>query len=927
MAIAVELWLAPFGIIMKHIQFVFLVPYLLIFLSAELEGQSPNLSTSQFLPGSPVVGPAVGNQRSPAMSKGSSSTLLVFEDARSGDSDLFGVRLDASGSPLDSVPFPIAADPANQSAPRVAWNGQSWLVVYTSQVDPGSGYWTEKYYARRVSTGGQVLDSVPMLINDVYSGPKYFGLGSDGQNWVALYMSQDASSNLSLRAKRIAPNGTVLDPNGVLVFAGYGSDLTANYCGGQFLFTWRDYGPGLHGRRFTPQLQPIDAGAVLLPAGPADVTLTSDLTTNGNEYFLAWMRENIYYTSDVVGVRIDASLNIIGNPMITISGSSPSAYHIDPRVVWDGSQWVVAWLTNGSQSALAARVSSTGIVLDPGGVALPDGSPNYLYEPAIGALPGGGALYAWHDIRYAGTSLYDVFGIPFNGTGVSGVERCYSVGSEALRSPRVAPGLNQYLVTFRADLSNASRVMAQRVDSFGNPLDEEPIEVAASTHPYMYSGGAAWNGSVYLVVWTDGLLGATYARRMLPDGSWMDLNPIFVFLGGEADVAALGADFLVTGLHAPSNPQFIGSYGARVRGSDGVVLDNPPLSIGQSYATRSRVVVLGGKWLVVTERHFTHNSNQSNVIFHFVTASGVVSSEFIAANSINIQDWGSIDVASSDSSALIVCQSGSNWTNTDVYARRVLPDGSMPAPLFNITGSVGLGQSKATVAWTGSEYVVGYETLQNNIWGYDLEPDIHGVRISEVGSLVDNSGFALWNDENYEVTVESGSLGNGRALLAASVYVDGAYGSFRISVRGMRPVGLNNYGSGTPGCAGLERMDASGAPNTNNFGFQLMCDRAPANQLGLGIVTDLQDATGSDSFGIGLLMHVGLAGANEIIALDFYSDNLGFGVAAAPIPNDPSLIGKKYFAQAIWLWTPASCVPSNYGLSSSDGLEIQIQSP
>jgi hypothetical protein len=99
--------------------------------------------------------------------------------------------------------------------------------------------------------------------------------------------------------------------------------------------------------------------------------------------------------------------------------------------------------------------------------------------------------------------------------------------------------------------------------------------------------------------------------------------PIFVLFGGSSDVAALASDFLVTGLWAPSYPQYVGSYGARVRGSDGAVLDNPQILIGGSYATRARVETLGGNWIVVTERHATHNSNVTSIEFSFVSPNGV----------------------------------------------------------------------------------------------------------------------------------------------------------------------------------------------------------------------------------------------------------------------------------------------------------------
>jgi hypothetical protein len=43
------------------------------------------------------------------------------------------------------------------------------------------------------------------------------------------------------------------------------------------------------------------------------------------------------------------------------------------------------------------------------------------------------------------------------------------------------------------------------------------------------------------------------------------------------------------------------------------------------------------------------------------------------------------------------------------------------------------------------------------------------------------------------------------------------------------------------------------------------------------------------------------------------------------IPNDPALVGKTYYAMALWAWTSCSLPPFN--LSTSRGLAIAILVP
>lgn len=150
----------------------------------------------------------------------------------------------------------------------------------------------------------------------------------------------------------------------------------------------------------------------------------------------------------------------------------------------------------------------------------------------------------------------------------------------------------------------------------------------------------------------------------------------------------------------------------------------------------------------------------------------------------------------------------------------------------------------------------------------------------------------------------------------------------------MRPVrtlyGLASYGTGTPGCEGPEFIFGNSNPNIDNPGFAIRCSNAPPLSFGMLLITNAQDEAGSNSFGLGALMHVGVASATELEAFGMLSDKTGSAETTTPIPNDPQLIGKVYFAQAFWSWTgePLRCtsgLPSISGLSSSNGLWIDIQ--
>ncbi|MBL8896854.1 MAG: hypothetical protein JNM84_04470, partial [Planctomycetes bacterium] len=802
---------------------------------AMLHAQSARYDAPLHLSGSTAIGPAAGTQRNAVLAQGNTSSLLVYEDSRAGDRDIYGARVDAQGALIDAAPFPITHAPGDQTAPRVAWNGTNWLVVYASQVDPGSGYFATEVACVRVSSAGAVLDTNRIRIGEDSSGATY-AVGSDGLNWVVT-MAGYSGGTAGLVAKRVSASGTVLDPAGVAVLPSgssiiFGAEIT--YAQGTYLFSWSE---GVRrGRRFDTSMRPLDAGVRTLPVEGGAIT------SNGLQHFALWMRQTPAFTSEIVGARLDAQLNRLDAQPIAISGANPTANQTEPRVVWDGAQWIALWLSYASLDMRCARVSATGSVLDPGGVLVPDQAPSYLYGHALGALPGGGALATWHESRFG--TADDVFGVPFSAAAAMGTESIYSLGAEALQAPRVGAGPDHYLVTARGERADGTRVLSWRVDASGVPLDAQPILVASASHALLHAGGSAWNGALHLVTYANASDGWIYARRLDRDGAWIDPAPFRVLRGAGADVAALQGDFLVVGVHAPGYPQYVSSFGARVRGSDGAVLDATPLALAGSYATRARVAILGGQWLVATEQHWSHNQSQGGISTHFVTSAGAITAGSGMAV-LTIQNWGSVDLASSGNSALIVSQSGSNWTNTDIFVQRLLPDGSSPQGMRAITTSAPAGQHRASVAWNGEEYVVAFESYQNNVWGYDFEPDVYAQRLREDGSSIDTQGFALWSSEDYETHVDQEGLGAGRSLVAAAVIVDADYAGTQIALRAQRPRGVASYGTGTAGCTGPERLDANGPVVPGNAAFALRCAHAPESSLGALLLSRDADLAGS----------------------------------------------------------------------------------
>ncbi|MBI3817135.1 MAG: hypothetical protein HY286_00470 [Planctomycetes bacterium] len=139
------------------------------------------------------------------------------------------------------------------------------------------------------------------------------------------------------------------------------------------------------------------------------------------------------------------------------------------------------------------------------------------------------------------------------------------------------------------------------------------------------------------------------------------------------------------------------------------------------------------------------------------------------------------------------------------------------------------------------------------------------------------------------------------------------------------PVGVIPFGTGTAGCNGLERLSANEPVASGASNLQFISSNAPPSSVGALIISDQADLFGSDTFGLGILVHVGLNTTN-LSWLDMYSDAWGTGFTdSKSLATGQVIPGQVYYLQSFWLWPSGGCSPSNSNLSSSNGLAITIQ--
>ena len=746
----------------------------------------PTFAAGLLLPGDDAIELSAGDQIAPAIAFADNTFLAVWSDGRANPTtfyeyetsrDLYAVRLDTAGNPIDPLPIALVAGPSSQDNPQLSWNGSNWLVVFESYDVGGTGYYQKALQAVRVSAAGQVLDDPPIQLVGLTPAGRYWAVASDGDGWVVV--NQGTSATNDIVAMRISADGALLDSAGRSVLAAtyyQRSNLRLAHAGGVYLLTFDDlYVNGLFATsavRFDGNLMPLD---------PAPLPLLEQslggLASNGVEFYAVWNQQLPDFSTAVTGSRISTAGVKLDDNGDNISGANPAS--AGPGVTWDGIDWKVTW---GSSNTLrVARIDTAGQVLDPGGVAVP--GPRVGVAAANGS---GGLQLVWTEFA---ANNYDVQTANVSAANSASANIGLSTSTARQLRADIASDGNGYLLAYRSDTAATSRVLAQPLDANGTPLTTAPIQLdAGSNLTGPGSPSVAWNGSLYMVVW--GSSAGVVAQRLLADGSAVDAAPFVVMSPGfgPADVAALGADFLVTGRNYILSPQYIFPIAARVRGADGTVLDPTPLSLGSIYAGRMPAVVeLGGRWLVAWHRNASHDDSFALTMGAFVSTDGTKTPEFTIHGPFSTAGGNGIfevGLASNGAVALMVqSQELTSGVETDLLARVIQSDGSVGAPI-NLTPWSG-NQYRPRVAWDGTYFIVAYQDQKNRLAlntldQLDARGDLFAMRIDPSGTIVDPQGFVFTASPTAE-TDPTVVAGNGESLIAGSLLINDAdFTSYRI---------------------------------------------------------------------------------------------------------------------------------------------------
>ncbi|MGI9015068.1 MAG: hypothetical protein ACR2GY_12600 [Phycisphaerales bacterium] len=757
----------------------------------------PELSPIEFLPGDDTLGPAVQDQEDVVIEAGGGGYLAVWSDERAvlsgninapGDElagnlvDIYGQLLDADGNRVGG-PIVISNQGRNQDDPDLAWNeaAQAWLVAFES--DQPDWYFNQNVYAVRVAADGTVLDPDPILLMQEENGQGAYdpAVASDGQNWLVVSGQWFGDpSRPTVRGRRVAADGSTLEPQAFTVMQTTSLMFPdVAFADGVYLVVEAHRSQNdVWGQRFDVDVNPIgNLFFIGEGLGTSDASVPR-VASNGSRFMVIGRDAH----------RVETDGTVIDQPGIHLGGNS-SGFYMD--VGWTGEEWVtsMALSVNATIKTYFQRIANDGTLIDTSPIEVEDVSQGWPQKRTSVAGLDGKAVIGYPLLVNAPFSTANSIRsalLEDEGT----VSNLQTISLGLPRQSRVqlvhGPG-NEMLAVFLSERDGEMRILSQRITTSGVVLDSEPTVVHAAnligSQPM-----AAWNGEVYLIVWTLG--DTTVGKRLSAENALIDGNPLPIATtppaGQSYTAGGVGAagDVFVVGIFHRINfhePVRYVTY-VRVRGTDGEALDADPVLLSGGFSRTMIGSSFGDKAILAWDQYNTHDSPSAYTEAIIIDAAG----ERTSRVRLSAQRGKEPDVAIGEDRALVVWHDDTTIHQDDVEGRFIFPDGTTSASEFGIS-TANNEQMYPAASWDGLQFVVAWSDYRH-IQGIEQErANIRAARVTEGGAVLDPNGLIVTDTQLPEDLPAVGG-GNGNAVIMFSM-LNGIDGVPEIQRLGYRVTG------------------------------------------------------------------------------------------------------------------------------------------
>lgn len=301
-----------------------------------------------------------------------------------GGGDLRGARVDKRGDVLDSSSIDICSACRIQSAPDVIWGSENYLVVWE---DDRNGEFD--IYGARIDSGGTVLDSPNLALRvDPLADQRYPAVGFDGSNYLVVWqnMLDSTGAYYRIEGQRISTGGDPVDPQPFPISSGDKGGLPdVAFGGGKYLVVWQDnFFYDIYGSLVDTMGTLKSQFGIRTSSG---VQESPAVASEGSQFLVVWVDYgNHWPNADILASRVTTSGTVLDPGGILVASTSDA--ELSPSVGFDGTNFVVSWnrSVSGTSEFYVGRVTPQGIVLDPDGIFISNVSTYSLTSVISGPL-------------------------------------------------------------------------------------------------------------------------------------------------------------------------------------------------------------------------------------------------------------------------------------------------------------------------------------------------------------------------------------------------------------------------------------------------------------------------------------------------------------------------------------------------------------
>ncbi|NOX38732.1 MAG: hypothetical protein GXO78_14475, partial [Calditrichaeota bacterium] len=443
--------------------------------------------------------------------------VVVWEDYRNGDWDIYAQRYASDGTPLGSN-FKVNDDNGSwrQMEPAISLDESgNFVVVWSDRRN-----WDRDIYAQRYASDGTPLGSNFKVNDDSGSASQYassISLDNDG-NFVVVW--EDFRNGSDIYAQRHASDGTPLgsnfkvnDDNGSWRQMEPAISLDES---GNFVVVWEDgrnWVPDIYAQRYASASDGTPLGSnfkVNDDSGSAGQYSPSISLDKDGNFVVVWSdKRNGEW--DIYAQRYASDGSPLGSNF-KVNNDSGSADQYTPSISLDkDGNFVVVWSDerNGEWDIYAQRYASDGTPLGSNFKVNDDSGSASQWRPSISLGADGNFVVVWQDYR---NEVSDIYAQRYasDGTPIGSNFRVNDDNGNAFQwRPSISLGVDGNFVVVWQDYRHGNwDIYGQRFDSNGSPIGSN-FRVTKYTRKSQFSAQVKlWNQRIY-TTWTTNHVGGT----------------------------------------------------------------------------------------------------------------------------------------------------------------------------------------------------------------------------------------------------------------------------------------------------------------------------------------------------------------------------------------------------------------------------------